>query len=80
MTYRFFARADLWDPEAPVKEFTQWADIEARGGMGDELTYFESRDAFEADDAVELIPNPVPGDPLAGATAVIERLEREFGC
>lgn len=71
--YRFFARADL--EGGAVCEFPSFDAIEARGGAGDELTYYPALDAFEADDAIDLIPNPVAGDPLAGARALTERLE-----
>jgi hypothetical protein len=73
MTYRFFARSEL-NTTSPITE-QSYEQLEARGGMGDELSYYEEADAFEADDALELIPNPVPGNPLAGTKAIILSLE-----
>jgi hypothetical protein len=81
--HRIFARIDIDELTAPFAEFYSEEELDARGGVGDELYYDEDADTFSyATNSgcapLKTVPNPVPGDPLKGAPIVSAQADAEW--
>jgi hypothetical protein len=80
---RIFARANIVDPAAEVREFATLDELDARGGGGDEVLYDPTADTFSypigsGASPLKKVPNPYPGEVLRGAIAVTHQAEAEW--
>jgi hypothetical protein len=79
---RYFAESTLGD-RSTMREYTL-DELGDRDGGGDELDYDAGSDAFtyalgSGVGPTKTVPNPVPGDPVAGARLVADRADRDWG-